>query len=311
MATDKHCRSCGAELTEPVGKHCPSCGAEIPSAEPATPPVGKSEPPASARKSEPPAPIIPAPASPAPDTPSSPSSAGHSRLLLIGGGIGLAVIIVVVAVILISGSSSSPSTSANTLPSPKQLPASTVAFVTHVSSSIATLTSADLTRAMLQTASQQGLKAVPTPGQSKYKEVEESAIGTFLDSIDIQGQAEEMGITVTPQKIDAGLAQIKKENFKSQKQFETFAKTSHFTTKDDLARVKLKLLSEAIQARISQGIRGKTAQQEAFTKFVSAYARRWRSRTVCAPQYAISRCSNGPPIPSNGQSSTAPKAEAP
>ena len=33
--------------------------------------------------------------------------------------------------------------------------------------------------------------------------------------------------------------------------------------------------------------------QAAFTAFVAAFEKRWRSRTVCAPQYAIKRCSNG------------------
>jgi hypothetical protein len=30
-------------------------------------------------------------------------------------------------------------------------------------------------------------------------------------------------------------------------------------------------------------------------KFVAEFEQRWRARTVCAPEYLLARCSNGPP----------------
>lgn len=42
---------------------------------------------------------------------------------------------------------------------------------------------------------------------------------------------------------------------------------------------------------------GQKAEQEFFLAFVEEFNETWRARTVCAPQYATERCSNGPLSP--------------
>jgi hypothetical protein len=49
-----------------------------------------------------------------------------------------------------------------------------------------------------------------------------------------------------------------------------------------------------IQERVARGTSGIRDAQEKFKKFVDAYSKRWRARTVCAVEFAIDRCSNGP-----------------
>lgn len=281
---DKHCRSCGAELTEPVGSHCPNCGAEI---------VG-------ARK---------------PDTPAgseSKSGSSNRKPPLIAAAIA-AVVIVIVAIVVISssGSDDSSASSNSVLPSADELPAKTVAVVTGVRGSAQTLTTADLNRAIGQAAAQRELKSAPTPGDPKYKEIEEGGLGEILDAAWIQGQSAEMGITTTDEEVAEEFAKIKNENFKTEKEYQDFLQTSLLTEDDTLDRVAMQLLSTKIQEQIYDDAKGgKEAKEEAFGDFISAYQKRWRARTVCAEPYVIERCSNGPE-PKEAGSSSAPSSSTP
>jgi parvulin-like peptidyl-prolyl isomerase len=132
------------------------------------------------------------------------------------------------------------------------VPDGDVAIVTHVPDAIGTVSEVDFKRALLQQVAQGKLKATPKPGSKKYEELKTSALGELLDTIWIQGEAEELGISVTPKQIATELAQIKKTNFKTAAEYEKFLKTSHFTKADVLARVKLQLLSSQIQEQVSK-----------------------------------------------------------
>lgn len=127
-----------------------------------------------------------------------------------------------------------------------------VAIVEHVPDDVGTVTETDFRRALLQQAAQGGLKKAPKPGEKKYDELKEAALSELLDSIWIQGEAEELGISVTPKEIDTELATIKKQNFKTEAEFQKFLKTSRFTPADVVARVKLQLLSTQIQEAITR-----------------------------------------------------------
>jgi parvulin-like peptidyl-prolyl isomerase len=132
------------------------------------------------------------------------------------------------------------------------VPAGDVAIVQHVPDDIGTVSEADFKRALLQQAAQAKLKEAPKPGDDKYEELKSSALGELLDTIWIQGEAEELGIAVTPKQIATELAQIKKTNFKTDAEYQKFLKTSRFTGEDVLARVKLQLLSTQIQEAVSK-----------------------------------------------------------
>jgi parvulin-like peptidyl-prolyl isomerase len=132
------------------------------------------------------------------------------------------------------------------------VPDGDVAIVEHVPDDIGTISEADFKLALLQQAAQAKLKKTPKPGDDKYEELKSAALGELLDTIWIQGEAEELGISVTPKQIATELAQIKKTNFKTEAEFQKFLKTSRFTREDVLARVKLQLLSTQIQEAIAK-----------------------------------------------------------
>lgn len=134
------------------------------------------------------------------------------------------------------------------------VPSGDAAVVEHVPDEIGTVSEADFRHALLQQAAQGGLKETPKPGDDKYDELKNGALGELLDTIWIQGEAEELDISVTPKQIATELAQIKKQNFKTEAAFQEFLKTSHFTDEDVTNRVKLQLLSTQIQEKITKEV---------------------------------------------------------
>ncbi len=94
------------------------------------------------------------------------------------------------------------------------VPAGDVAIVEHVPDDIGTVSEADFKRALLQQAAQAKLKKAPKPGDDKYEELKDAALGELLDPIWIQGEAEELGISVTPKQIATELARSKNRTSK-------------------------------------------------------------------------------------------------
>lgn len=132
------------------------------------------------------------------------------------------------------------------------VPSGDVAIVQSVPDEIGSVSEAEFKRAMIQQAAQGKLKKVPAPGDDKYEELKTAAMGELLDSIWLQGQAEEMGIETTPKQLATELAQIKKQNFKTEKAYNEFLATSKFTQEDVEKRVKLQVLSTQIQKAITE-----------------------------------------------------------
>ena len=141
------------------------------------------------------------------------------------------------------------------------VPDGDVAIVEEAPEDIDTVSQAEFDRAMLQAAAQAGLKAAPKPGDKKFDEIKEGALGELLDAIWIQGQAEEMGIEVTDKQIATELAQIKKQNFNTAAAFQKFLEESKFNAEDVDKRVRLQILSTQIQQRLTSGAPPATESQ--------------------------------------------------
>lgn len=132
------------------------------------------------------------------------------------------------------------------------IPSDAVAIVEDAPDELGTVTNAEFDRALVQTAATSGLKKPPKPGDTKYEELKEATLGALLDTIWIQGQAAEMGITVTDKQLSDEFKTIKSQNFKTEAEYQKFLKTSHLTQKDVDERVKLQVLSTEIQKRLGE-----------------------------------------------------------
>jgi hypothetical protein len=119
-------------------------------------------------------------------------------------------------------------------------------------------------------------------------------IDSLLEAIWLRGEAAEMGIAVTRRQVQRLRSQVVRESFASAAEFREFLRESRLTRRDVYERVELHLIAARIQERIVAGASGEAEEQAAFRKFVDEFNEKWRSRTVCAPEYVTARCSNGP-----------------
>lgn len=132
------------------------------------------------------------------------------------------------------------------------VPSDAVAVVEDAPGDLGTITKDEFQHSLEQAAAQAKVTPVPKPGDKKYDELKETALSEKLDAIWIQGQAEEMGISVTPEEIADELKKLKKQAFKTEKQYEEFLKEAHFTQADVNERVTIQILSEQIQTQVTE-----------------------------------------------------------
>jgi len=163
---------------------------------------------------------------------------GLRRLALLGFGALLVLLFIVFAVAQGIGHPS--------------VPSGDVAVVEDVPSELGSISKEELDHAIEIAAAQSQINPVPKPGDEQYDQLKESALGELFDTVWIQGQAEEMGITVTPKELEDELGKIKKQAFKTEKQFKEFLKESHYTQKDVDQRIKVQVLSTQIQDRLKE-----------------------------------------------------------
>jgi parvulin-like peptidyl-prolyl isomerase len=129
-----------------------------------------------------------------------------------------------------------------------------VAVVEDAPSGTSPISKAEFDRALQQTAARSGVKKVPKPGDPQYDQLKQGALNDLLDQVWIQGEADELGITATPNEVTSLLRQTIKQNFRSQAEFEKFRKQSHFTQQDVENRIRLQILSQKIQQQVVGGL---------------------------------------------------------
>jgi foldase protein PrsA len=132
------------------------------------------------------------------------------------------------------------------------VPSDAVAVVEDAPEDRGTITVEELDRGIEQAAAAAQINPVPKPGDDKYDELQETALGEYLDAIWIEGQAEEMGISVTEAEISKELEKLKDQAFKTPKQYEEFLKQSKYTQADVDQRVKIQMVSTQIQEQVTK-----------------------------------------------------------
>ena len=132
------------------------------------------------------------------------------------------------------------------------VPSGDVAVVEDAPDGLSPVSEAQFRHALVQASAEDKVTPVPKPGDDKYEAEQEKALGNVLDAIWIQGQAEEMGISVTPKEIAEELKKLKEKAFKTEQQYKEFLKEAHFTEADVNTRVTIQILSEQIQNQVTE-----------------------------------------------------------
>jgi hypothetical protein len=184
------------------------------------------------------------------------------------------------------------------LPAPEELLPDTVALVSDVPGGWGRITKAEFRHELELVAVQAKRIPAPKPGETGYERLERQALHSMLEAAWLRGEAAEMEIFVTHRQVSRLIAQIKAEGFKSAAEYRQFLRESHYTRRDVNERVEVQLLATRIGKRIERQIereaRNEFEEKRAFNEFIAEFNERWRARTVCAPEYATDRCSNGP-----------------
>lgn len=132
------------------------------------------------------------------------------------------------------------------------VPSGDAAVIEDAPEGLGTVSEQQLHHAIEVAAAAAQVTPVPSPGDKKYDELQETALGEIFDSIWIQGQAAEMGFSATPKEVAEELKKLKKQAFKTERQYREFLKESHYTKKDVDDRVKVQILSTKIQEQLSK-----------------------------------------------------------
>jgi len=130
------------------------------------------------------------------------------------------------------------------------VPDGDVAVVEDVPDDIGTVTEAELSHAIAQTAAAGQITPVPKPGDEKYEELRDKALSGIFDAIWLRGEAEEMGFEATPKEIAEERKKIKGQ-FKTEKQFEEFLAKAKYTRADVKDRLELQILATEVQESIT------------------------------------------------------------
>ncbi len=133
------------------------------------------------------------------------------------------------------------------------VPSGDVALVTSVPAEVGEVSKERFDHALALAAKQGGEKKVPKPGDAKYDELKETALNALFEAIWLQGEAEESGIEVSDAEIAKELKKLKKESFKSEKEYKEFLKESGYDKADVDERVKLQILSTQLQEQLKEG----------------------------------------------------------
>jgi parvulin-like peptidyl-prolyl isomerase len=132
------------------------------------------------------------------------------------------------------------------------IPSGAVAIVEDAPDDIDTVTEDEFQRAIARAAAGAQIKPIPKPGAEEYEGLKETALGELLDTIWIQGEAAEMGISVTPEEVAAELKTLKGQSFETEQQYQEYLEEGHFTQADVDRQVKVRMLGTKIQAQIDE-----------------------------------------------------------
>ena len=134
------------------------------------------------------------------------------------------------------------------------VPSGDIALVEDVPDGAGDISMEDYDRAILQTVARSGLQEAPKEGDAQFDQIHEAAINDLLDQAWLTGEASELGITATDREVAAELETVKDQQFKTEAEFNKYLKEANFTLEEVTSRVRLQLLSQKIQDKITKSV---------------------------------------------------------
>lgn len=98
--------------------------------------------------------------------------------------------------------------------------------------------------------------------EQQYTALKQQVLGFLISANWVLGEAEAQGVKVSDNEVKKQFNQIKSQQFPKEADFEKFLSTSGQTVSDLLLRVKLDMLSQKIQQKVTKDAGKKPSQQE-------------------------------------------------
>lgn len=112
-----------------------------------------------------------------------------------------------------------------------------------------------------------------TQCEQQYTALKQQVLGYLISADWVIGEASDQGVKVTDNEVKKQFGQIKSQQFPKEADFKKFLSNTGYTVSDVLLRVKLDLLSQKIQQKISKDAGKKPTQKE-----ISAYYEQHKSQ---------------------------------
>jgi parvulin-like peptidyl-prolyl isomerase len=112
----------------------------------------------------------------------------------------------------------------------------------------------DFDAALIQAAARQRVAKDCQPPASdapEFETLKDEALNDVLDQAWIQGEAEERGVEASDREVEEEFQTTRDQNFKTDKEYADFLKQSCFTQEDVNERVRLQVISNKIQEKIT------------------------------------------------------------
>jgi hypothetical protein len=131
-----------------------------------------------------------------------------------------------------------------------------------------------------------GTKVRPLPVAITVSEV----MGFLISGDWVIGEAAQLGIPLSEATVKRRFDHIRGQQFPRRREFRHFLRESGQTIADLLLRVRLNMLSAAIQKRVGASAKNPTDRQRALSEFVRGFKARWRAQTVCVKAFTVADC---------------------
>lgn len=91
-----------------------------------------------------------------------------------------------------------------------------------------------------------------TECEQQYKELQQQALGFLISYVWVEKEAAAMGVKVTDKEVVKHLNELKKQEYPKEAEFQKFLEKTKYTVSDLLLRVKLQMLSQKVEEKVTK-----------------------------------------------------------
>jgi hypothetical protein len=122
------------------------------------------------------------------------------------------------------------------------------------------------------------------------RSVVKQVLGFLISSDWVIGEAAALGVDLTETQVRHHFEKIRRQQFPHRGEFARFLHSTGQTVADLLFRVRLNMLSAAIQHKVVSAGHTEKERARALARFIATFKAKWRAQTYCATGFAVADC---------------------